>query len=146
MMTETGLLAAVRIRGLVKAGYEHRHALSKLRLGRTNHCVLLAKNPVNEGMLKKVSKYVAWGEIEKEMLKALVAKRGRDEHGKPLEAKDVGKAAEHILKSGFKDLNLKPVFRLTPPSGGFKAVRLQYPRGDAGHRGKEINALLKRMI
>jgi large subunit ribosomal protein L30 len=41
---------------------------------------------------------------------------------------------------------LKPVFRLTPPSKGFKSVKEAYPKGDLGYRGKEINELMGRMI
>ena len=41
---------------------------------------------------------------------------------------------------------LKPVFRLTPPSKGFKSIKQHWPKGDLGYRGKEINELIKRMI
>ena len=49
-------------------------------------------------------------------------------------------------KSGMKGSGLKPLFRLNPPSKGFKATRLGYPKGDLGYRGGKINELLKRMI
>jgi len=39
-----------------------------------------------------------------------------------------------------------PVFRLTPPSKGFKSIKEHWPKGDLGYRGKEINELIKRMI
>ena len=45
-----------------------------------------------------------------------------------------------------KDSGIKPVFRLSPPSGGFNAVKEYYPKGDLGYRGEKINELLKRMI
>jgi len=50
-------------------------------------------------------------------------------------------------KIKLKDLEkIEPVFRLTPPSKGFKSIKEHYPKGDLGYRGKEINELLKRMI
>ena len=42
---------------------------------------------------------------------------------------------------------IKPVFRLTPPSKGFKkSIKQQYPNGEIGYRGEKINELILRMI
>jgi large subunit ribosomal protein L30 len=41
---------------------------------------------------------------------------------------------------------INPVFKLTPPSKGFKSIKEYYPKGDLGYRGKEINELIERMI
>jgi len=40
---------------------------------------------------------------------------------------------------------LKP-FRLHPPRKGYRNIKLPYPEGALGYRGKEINELLRRMI
>ena len=45
-----------------------------------------------------------------------------------------------------RDTPFSPVFRLRPPSKGFRSVKEFYPKGDLGYRGKEINDLLRRMI
>jgi large subunit ribosomal protein L30 len=50
-------------------------------------------------------------------------------------------------KCKLKDFKeIKPVFRLSPPRHGYKAIRLHYPKGDLGDRKEEINELLERMI
>ena len=46
----------------------------------------------------------------------------------------------------FRELGIKPVFRLSPPSGGLRSVRVAYPRGDLGERKEAVNELLRRMV
>ncbi|MEM2203989.1 MAG: 50S ribosomal protein L30, partial [Sulfolobales archaeon] len=43
---------------------------------------------------------------------------------------------------------VKPVFRLHPPSGGFKgSIKKPYGNGgELGYRGQDINDLIRRMI
>ena len=36
--------------------------------------------------------------------------------------------------------------RLKPPKKGFRSLKLRYPKGDLGYRGKEIDNLIKRMM
>ena len=112
--------AVIRVRGSVKTDRKIRDTLQMLNLRRINHCVLLAKNPTNEGMLQAVDNFVTWGEIDTETQKDLVSKKG------------MGKI-------------IKP-FRLSPPSGGHKPIKLLYPKGACGYRGEKINELLARMI
>ncbi len=140
------LYAVVRIRGRVGVDARIRDTLKLLRLERPNHCVVVPKNPSYEGMLKKAQNYVTWGEISEDMLKKLVFKRGRYEGDKRLGRDEAEKIAKIILEKGMKAAPIKPVFRLSPPSGGYKSVKLLYPKGDAGYRGEKINDLLKRMI
>lgn len=40
----------------------------------------------------------------------------------------------------------KKVFRLNPPKKGLRSIKLRYPKGDLGYRGKEIDDLIKRMM
>jgi large subunit ribosomal protein L30 len=141
------MIAAVRIRGSVNVVPDIAHALVSLRLFRVNNCVLMPSKPENEGMLKKARPYITWGEIDRETLEKLIAKRGRLEGEARVPEQKVKDFADRILKSGtVEGTGLKPVFRLSPPSKGYRSVRLPYPKGDHGSRAGAINELIKRMI
>ena len=79
----------------------------------------------------------------KERRKIEWAKRIEEKTGK--EPKEF---AEEIIsgKSSLNDTEIKSVFRLNPPSKGFKSTKRHYPDGSLGYRGEEINKLLSRMI
>ncbi|MEM5793856.1 MAG: 50S ribosomal protein L30 [Candidatus Aenigmatarchaeota archaeon] len=150
------MLAVVRIRG--KARKEIEDTLQMLRLKRVNNCVILPENDSFKGMIQKVKDFVTWGEIDRETLVELLKKRLRTLGDKRVDEKVLKEItnfdnfedfASALLegKIKLKDFEkLKPVFRLTPPSKGFKSVKEHFPKGDLGYRGKEINELLKRMI
>lgn len=134
------MYAIIRIRGTVNVKKGVKDALKMLRLTRVNHCVLVTKDPTFDGMLKKVREYVTWGEVSQDMLEKLIWKRGSIK-GREIDQRMAKEIAKDMKKSG-----VNPVFRLSPPSGGYKAIKLLYPRGDLGYRGGKINNLLKRMI
>jgi len=141
------MYAVIRLRGLVKVRKDIKDTLKMLRLNRKMHCVLLKEDDVVKGMLQKVKDRITWGEVDDDILKILVEKRGR----KPGDERLTKEEAEDIfnkIKENQKIPNtIKPVFRLTPPSKGFKnSIKQHYPKGELGYRGKEINKLLKRMI
>ncbi|MEM5882701.1 MAG: 50S ribosomal protein L30 [Candidatus Aenigmatarchaeota archaeon] len=150
------MLAVIRIRG--RARREIEDTLRMLRLNRINNCVLLPENPSFKGMVQKVKDFVTWGEIDKETLVELLKKRLRALGDKRVDEKILKEItnfdsfedfASALLegKVKLKDFKeLKTVFRLTPPSKGFRSVKEHFPKGDLGYRGKEINELLKRMI
>ena len=142
---KNSLLAVVRIRGNVNVERSIRNTLKILRLHKTNHCIIVPKNPTFEGMLKEAAYYITWGDISSQMLEKMVYKRGRYVGDKRVEKKDAKNVAKKII-DGNKDIGLKPIFRLSPPSGGYRATRFPYPKGDLGYRGDKINELLKRMI
>ncbi|MCS7106175.1 MAG: 50S ribosomal protein L30 [Candidatus Aenigmarchaeota archaeon] len=150
------MFAVIRIRGRTRREIED--TLKMLRLKHVNNCVILPETPSFKGMIQKVKDFVTWGEIDKETLVELLKKRLRTLGDKRVD--------ENVLKevtnfNSFEDFasaliegkvklkdfeKLKPVFRLTPPSKGFKSIKEHYPKGDLGYRGKEINELLKRMM
>ena len=152
------LLAVVRLRGGVKARKEVVETLRMMGLTRVNHCVLLRKGGSEEGMLKKVKDMVTWGEVNKEVLVSLLRKRGRLKGELPLTEERLGEMgfssleelAEALLegKVRMKDLpDLKKVFRLHPPRGGYRATKKPVGEGgDLGYRGEGINELLLRMM
>ena len=151
--------AIVRVRGIPTASYNVRRTLEMLHLCRTSHVALVDNRPAYVGMLRTAQHYVTWGEITKETLSALIKEKGRligdrkltDEYAKKLGYKKLDDLVEAIHKTELEYKNLqgiKPVFRLHPPSKGYKGkVKKSYIMGGAtGYRGEAINDLIKRMI
>lgn len=152
-------LAVVRVRGIPTASSEVRRTLDMLHLCRTSHATLVDNRPAYAGMLRTAQHYVTWGEITKETLAALITEKGRlmgdkkltDEYAQKAGYKTLDDLAEAIYKTevDYKNLQgIKPVFRLHPPSKGYKGqVKKSYRMGGAtGYRGEAINDLIKRMI
>ena len=151
------MLAVIRVRGSVNVWKKFKDTMKMLRLKAVNNCVVVPDNSSYRGMIMKVKDYVTFGEIDLETFIAMMKKRGRTEGDKRLDEKTIAatgfKTVEELTKAIFDGKvsitrvpSLKPVFRLTPPSKGFKSTKTQYPKGDLGYRGKDINKLIKRMI
>ncbi len=114
-------LAAVLIRNFIRARKDAEDTLQLLLLLKKHACVIVPKRPSYVGMLKKVSSYVTWGEIDKETEALLIEKRGKN----------------------------KKFFSLSPPRGGFERNGIKKPfnmGGALGYRGNKMNDLLKKMI
>jgi len=141
-------LAVIRVRGVRNVAPRIRKTLELLRLERPNHCVLVEDSPQNIGMLEKAKDYIAYGPIGEQTLLSLLGKRGKKDGAPVREAlKEEGleKAAKEIF-SGKKTLEFaSPVFRLNPPSGGYRDKKRTYPHGELGKRG-EMDSLLRRMM
>jgi len=152
-------LAVIRIRGVCDINKEVKATMNMLRLQKDCHATLVDNKPANLGMLQKAQHYLTWGEISKETLAFLLKKRGRlvgnkklsDEYAQAVGKKSLDELAEAIVK-GDVELqslpNMKPVFRLHPPSRGFRGtVKQSFVVGGAtGYRGEAINKLLEHMI
>ncbi len=142
------MIIAARLRGTVKSRTEIEDSLGILNLRRKMWAVVVPSDPSYKGMLQKVKDWVTWGEVGEITLEELLRKRGRKSENKKLTSDDV-KAAAKLLKEGktLRQAGLKPVLRLTPPSGGFKnSIKQHWPRGELGYRGKEMEKLIKRMM
>ncbi|MBU3896745.1 MAG: 50S ribosomal protein L30 [Nanoarchaeota archaeon] len=141
------MYVVIRIRGLVGLRYEITDTLNMLRLHRKMHCVISPENPAMLGMLRKVKDYITWGEISDDVLKLLVEKRGRKPGNKRLTEEDAKRVFDALKSTGIAPKDVVPLFRLTPPSKGFKhSIKQHFPKGEVGYRGEKINELLKRMI
>jgi large subunit ribosomal protein L30 len=156
---ERKTLIAVKIRGTISAQREARETLQFLHLEHTNHAVLLDNRPAYKGMLQRVQAYVTWGEADKSTVKFMVEKRGRLAGDKKL-------TEEYLHKIGYQNFDeltdaivsgkvefaklqdTVPVFKLHPPSKGYKGKTKKSFRsgGEAGNRGEAINALVQRMV
>jgi large subunit ribosomal protein L30 len=141
-------IAVIRIAGLVGIDKQIARTLDALRLRRKYTCVILEEKPEFLGMLKKVKDRVAFGQIDKEILKELLLKRARLKGNKPIVKLDENFVDQFIEdKKKLEDVGIKPFFRLHSPRGGFKkSTKLLFPKGVLGNHGEKINELLKKML
>lgn len=138
------MIIAIRIRGLVNIRKDYKQAMNVLRLRRKYCAILISKK--TEHVLDKIKDYIMYGEIDKEVLKELITKRGRMPGEKPVKVDD--KFIEELIaeKTTLKSKNIKPFFRLHPPIGGFKKpTKRQFPKGVLGKNPK-INEILRKML
>ncbi len=154
------MFAVIRIRSGIKKMKKVENTLKLLRLKKVNSCVILPESSNVKGMLQKSKDLITWGEINKEIIIKMLEKRLRSKEGqKKITKENLNKFcnfdsfdsfADAIIQNKIKlnkEPKLNPVFRLTPPSKGFKGnIKETYPKGALGHRGKEINNLIKKMI
>ncbi|MEM3421602.1 MAG: 50S ribosomal protein L30 [Candidatus Hadarchaeum sp.] len=151
-------LAVIKIRSDINARREVKDTLKMLGLTRVNHCVLVDDNESILGMVRKVKDYVTWGEVRADVVEQLLAKRGRlignkkltDEVIKNrLNFQSLADLAAAITNGSVKldEIGIKKVFRLHPPSGGYKSTKRPVrDLGDLGYRGEKINELIMRMM
>ncbi len=152
-------IAAVKVRGAISAQREAKETLQMLHLTQTNHAVLIDDRPAFKGMLLRVQSYVTWGEVSKETVALMLQKRGRlagdkklsDEYAQKVGYKSLEELADAVATCKVEHQKLpdmRPVFRLHPPSKGFKGKTKKNFRagGEAGYRGEAINDLIKRMV
>ncbi|MEM1581485.1 MAG: 50S ribosomal protein L30 [Candidatus Bathyarchaeia archaeon] len=152
-------LAVIRVRGEINVRRDIEDTLKMLNLTRSCHATLIDDRPSYMGMLQKVQNHVTWGEVSRDVIAMLLKEKGvlvgnkkiTDEYAKRLGFGSIDELADAIcnLKVEFSKLpDIKPVFRLHPPSGGYKnSLKKSWRSGGvAGYRGEAINDLLKRMI
>jgi large subunit ribosomal protein L30 len=131
------LIAAVRIRGSVNVRSDILETLDRLHLGRPNNCALIKMSPSFMGMINKCTGYIAYGEIEEDILKQIVDKHELKADPKELLA---GKVDMKLLAESF------PI-RLHPPRKGYRSTKLGFKQGgNLGYMGPAINGLIKRMV
>jgi large subunit ribosomal protein L30 len=136
-----------------------RETLQMLHLSRNNYAILIDNRPSFLGMISEVKDYVTYGEASKETIIALIKEKARlagdkkltDEYVQKAGYKSVEELAQAIFDSQveyWKLPNIQPVFRLHPPSKGFKGkIKRSYGSGgELGYRGDKINELLNRML
>ncbi|MBT5022113.1 50S ribosomal protein L30 [Candidatus Woesearchaeota archaeon] len=120
------MLAAIKIRGMIRANGDLKHAVDVLGLRKKNGCILQPNTPSVKGMMQKLKDFITFGEIDDATLKLLIEKRSEPNKGED-----------------------QKFFRLHPPRGGFERKGTKKPfnlGGAVGYRGDKINDLIKRMI
>ena len=159
MSEEVAVLAVVRIRGHIKVDVRIEDTMRMLRLTRVNHCVVVQGTRQNQGMITRAKDYITWGEIDQETLSNLIFKKGRTLGEKRMndayvkertKYPNVQALAKALVKCelAYKDLpEVKPIFRLHPPKGGYGTVKRGiHAGGSLGYRGKEINKVIQRSL
>ncbi len=125
------MYAIVRLRGTVNTKPGIKDTLKMLNLHRINHCVVVPENVHYKGMIQKVKDYVAWGEVDENVLATLLGNRGKLSGNRRLNEqyirentsyKDLNEFASAVCQGAvsLKDAGIKPVFRLHPPRKGHR--------------------------
>jgi large subunit ribosomal protein L30 len=134
----------IRIKGQVNIDRDVKETFERLGLGRKYSCIVLNPNKEQAGMMKKLEHFTAFGEIRKDVFEKLIESRGQKiDKKKKIDAKKVIEDIEKGKK--YRDLNLKPFFRLHPPRGGINS-KFHFPKGVLGNNGEKINELVLRML
>ena len=136
--------AIIRVRGSAETVRPVEDTLKMLNLTRVNHCVVRNRTKSLDGMLANATGNITWGPVKEDVLEKLVAKKGRLAGDKKLDAKQAKEEAKRLAAG--EEASIKKVFRLHPPSGGYRAIKRRFPEGDLGPRGEKINELLMKMI
>lgn len=153
-----GCYLVVRIRGVPDVRYDIKETLKRLHLVRKFHATLVPVTPEFIGMLKKIENFVLYGPIDKDLLKRLILSRGRlignktvtIEYLESVTKMEFDELLEKLLSGEIKlkDIkDLKPVFRLHSPRGGFKKSIKKHVRdgGELGYR-TDIQSIVSRML
>jgi large subunit ribosomal protein L30 len=156
---ERKCICAVRVRGVIRASREARETLQMLHLTRNNYAVLIDDSTSFLGMLKEAQNFITWGEASREIVHTLISKKGRlvgnkrltDGYSQSIGFESLQELAGAIFNCRiqyWKLANVQPVFKLHPPSKGFKRkIKKSYSMGgELGYRGEKINDLIKRMV
>jgi large subunit ribosomal protein L30 len=145
-----GKIVVIRIRGEIDVRKTIKDTLTMLGLRHANWATLVDDTPAYKGMINKVKDFVTWGEIDEKHLTMLLEKWGRKAGDKRLESSEAKKIAGDLIsgKTTFKKAELKPYFRLHPPTKGHSREGIKKHvnvGGSLGYRGKDINMLLEKM-
>lgn len=152
-------VAVGRKRGGCRTNQDIRDTLDMLHLTRQNHLVFIPEDPNMKGMLQKVKDYVTWGQTDADTVALVIRHRGRLSGGRPItddyikQNSSYGSAREFAdavarQKARYSDLkDVTPVIRLPPPRGGYENTKRSWKAGGSlGNRGKDIGALISRML
>lgn len=139
------MILVIRISGQIGLAKEAKETLFRMRIRKKYSAVLLNPTPENIKLLKKVRNYIAFGDIEKEMLIKLIKSRAKPlESGKKIDAE---KVASELEKKPMQGLGLKPFFSLHPPRGGIESKKhFGVGKGVLGDNKAGINDLVRRML
>jgi large subunit ribosomal protein L30 len=147
----------IRVRGTIHARHDIVETLEHLHLTRPNHATVIPERKDYKGMLSSVQGYVTWGEAEPETVTELLEKRGVTTEGESLAGvnlaevtgiDNMGDLTRQVLSNGLpRAEGVRPLFRLKAPKGGWRSTKKPFALGGAlGYRGRDINALARRMI
>ncbi len=140
------MIAVIRITGDINLKAEIRQTLERFNLKRKYSCTVLNETAVNKGMIQKLRDFVAYGKIKDETFVKLIEKRAKlIDKTKKLDPKKIVEQLGAGKK--YKELNIKPCFRLHPPRKGIEAKKhFGVGKGVLGDNEEKINELIERML
>ena len=138
-------ILVIRIGGMVDIDEDVEQALYRLRLRRKYCAVLLDNTEGNRKLLRTIRDYVAYGDINREVLEKLIMMRGKTIN-KNVKI-DQKKIVDDVEKKGLLKSEMKPFFRLHPPRGGIESKKhAGVGKGVLGDNKEKINDLVLRML
>jgi large subunit ribosomal protein L30 len=141
-------IAIVRIRGIRNIKPDLSRTMDMLNLSKPHYCTIVEDTPQNMGMVRKVKDYVTFGSVSEETIFMLLSKRGEKGSKRLKELFNeaaIKKASSEIFTGKSLREYADPVFRLSPPRGGTKNIKMAYPLGALGARD-DIDSLIRRMV
>jgi large subunit ribosomal protein L30 len=153
-------ICIIRVRGSPGMRRTILNTLSLFNLHHVNHATIVRTNKSILGMLQKAKDYIAYGIVTPDIISKLLKRRGLLVGNKPLTDGHVKFATEYDSidnlakaiydgKAKLRDVkDLKPIFRLHPPIGGFhKSIKKNVNAGGIlGNHGDKIELLIKKML
>jgi len=151
-------ILVIRVRGTVNMYHDVAASLERLGLLQRYAATIVPSTRDYIGLLRKAAAFVAWCEVDANVIASVLKARGELVGAKRIDAewlkargfKDVDELAAKIA-DGSVDLRklegLKPFFRLHPPLKGFKRSTIKhYGAGGMLAENPELPGLLERMI
>jgi len=151
--------ALVQIRGDVNMDGDVQDTLEMLNIHHVNHATLVPETDTYNGMVTKVTDFVAYGEPSQETVELLLESRAEPTEGdadvddewvaEQTDYDDVEGLAFALLseETTLQEQGLSPTLRLHPPRGGHDGIK--HPVKEGGELGKHdtdgIDELLEAM-
>ena len=148
----------VRMGGQINVPHWAKATLNLLKLEKKFRATIIPSKDNTLGMLNRVKHYVSWQEVNLDITKELLNKKGRKSGYKKITSDDVTnlgfKSIDDLASSvseGKTSLNsiqpIKPWFALAPPKHGFRrSTRKTYGEGGILGQNKELIELVRSMI
>jgi large subunit ribosomal protein L30 len=140
------MYAVIRVRGNISVTPKIKKTFQLLNLNNVNNMSVWPENEQSLKMIKMVENHATYGIIDDATLTEVIKAKGKAIEGK-LDAEKAAK--EMIAGKRAKEVNLKNIFKMSPPKKGYdrKGIKKPYSLGGAlGNRKEAINELIKRMM
>ncbi len=148
----------VRIKGQVDIPHWAKSTMRLLKLEKKYRATIIPAKENTLGMLNKIKHYICWNEVDYDLAKELLDKKGRKSGYRKItedDAKELGFSSVDDLATSLSEGKtsltklkpLKPWFALAPPKHGFKrsTKRMYGQRGILGEN-RDLGDLVRRMI
>jgi len=151
-------LLVVNLHGLINVPARTVTALEELGVTRKFSATVVPSDESTSGVLRRCKDYVAWAEIDTELLTLLLTRCGKVSQRRRLDEaslksigfKDYGELASRIMENDGRLSSISgilPFFRLKSPAGGFKrSTRRQFGEGGVLGANPDLVGIVRRMV